>query len=122
MRNSDLNIPILLVGSKSDLNAESRISVDQEQQRMANWNFNYVETSANSRSSVDKKDSIGTDRNYTDAEYVWLLKNKKAMLKINAGSGNIPESVILLEPRDLPSNVVPTPPENFQNRAENVKA
>ncbi|KRY21223.1 Ras-related protein Ral-A [Trichinella patagoniensis] len=54
MRNSDLNIPILLVSNKSNLNAESRISVDQAQQRMANLNFNYIETSANSRSNVVK--------------------------------------------------------------------
>ncbi|KRX53187.1 Ras-related protein Ral-A [Trichinella sp. T9] len=54
MRNSDLNIPILLVSNKSNLNAESRISVDQAQQKMTNWNFNYVETSANSRSNVVK--------------------------------------------------------------------
>ncbi|KRX53189.1 hypothetical protein T09_13850 [Trichinella sp. T9] len=68
---------------------------------------------------ITGKDPIGADRNYTDAEYAWLLKNKKAMLKTNAGSGDIPESVILLEPRQVPSNVVPTPPKEFQKRAEN---
>ncbi|KRX13875.1 Ras-related protein Ral-A, partial [Trichinella nelsoni] len=54
VKNSDPNIPILLVGNKSDLNAERRISVDQAQQKAANWNVNYVETSAKTRSNVDK--------------------------------------------------------------------
>ncbi|KRX71430.1 Ras-related protein Ral-A [Trichinella sp. T6] len=54
VKNSDPNIPILLVGNKSDLNNERRISVDQAQQKAANWNVNYVETSAKTRSNVDK--------------------------------------------------------------------
>ncbi|KRX98424.1 Ras-related protein Ral-A, partial [Trichinella pseudospiralis] len=54
VKNSDPNIPILLVGNKSDLTAERRISLDQAQQRAANWNVSYVETSAKTRSNVDK--------------------------------------------------------------------
>ncbi|KRY35445.1 hypothetical protein T01_1421 [Trichinella spiralis] len=67
---------------------------------------------------ITAKDSIGSDRNYTDAEYAWLLKNKKAMLKTNAENVDIPESVILLDPRQVPSNVVPIPPKEFQKKAE----
>ncbi|KRX71408.1 hypothetical protein T06_11903 [Trichinella sp. T6] len=68
---------------------------------------------------ITGKDSIGADRNYTDAEYAWLLKNKKAMLKTNAGSGDIPESVILLEPREVPSNeTVTNPPDGDFTDAE----
>ncbi|KHJ48295.1 Ras family protein [Trichuris suis] len=54
VKNSDQTIPILLVGNKSDLSAERRVSLEQAQQRAASWNVNYVETSAKTRFNVDK--------------------------------------------------------------------
>ncbi|OUC47868.1 hypothetical protein D917_01340 [Trichinella nativa] len=60
----------------------------------------------------------GSHRSFADAEYAWLLQNNQAMLETNARSGDIPESVILLEPREVPSNVVPAPPKEFQKRTE----
>uniref|UniRef100_A0A914X2N6 small monomeric GTPase n=1 Tax=Plectus sambesii TaxID=2011161 RepID=A0A914X2N6_9BILA len=54
VKNSDPNIPILLVGNKSDLDAERSVSLAQAQQRSADWGVSYVETSAKNRSNVDK--------------------------------------------------------------------
>uniref|UniRef100_A0A5S6QU18 Bestrophin homolog n=1 Tax=Trichuris muris TaxID=70415 RepID=A0A5S6QU18_TRIMR len=54
VKNSDQTIPILLVGNKSDLSAERRVTLEQAQQRAAGWNVNYVETSAKTRFNVDK--------------------------------------------------------------------
>lgn len=54
MKNSDPNIPILLVGNKSDLDGERSVSLSQAQQRSADWGVSYVETSAKNRTNVDK--------------------------------------------------------------------
>lgn len=54
VKNSDPNIPILLVGNKSDLDGERNVSLAQAQQRAADWGVSYVETSAKNRTNVDK--------------------------------------------------------------------
>ncbi|KAL1284023.1 hypothetical protein T4B_6639 [Trichinella pseudospiralis] len=62
--------------------------------------------------------AVGTDKEYTDAEYAWLLQNKKAILETNAEGGDIPDSIIVLKPREVPSDIVPVPPKAFQKKAE----
>ncbi|KRZ71012.1 hypothetical protein T10_4749 [Trichinella papuae] len=58
---------------------------------------------------------------YTDAEYAWLLQHNKAILETNAKGGDIPDSIIVLKPREVPSDVVPVPPKAFQKKAEEEK-
>jgi len=54
VKNSDPNIPVLLVGNKCDLSTERKVSLDQAQHRAAQWGVGYVETSAKTRTNVDK--------------------------------------------------------------------
>lgn len=54
VKNSDPNIPVLLVGNKCDLASSRKVSVEQAQQRAAQWGVGYVETSAKTRTNVDK--------------------------------------------------------------------
>lgn len=50
----DDNIPFLLVGNKADLEDKRQVSVDEAETRARQWNVPYVETSAKTRSNVDK--------------------------------------------------------------------
>lgn len=50
----DASIPIMLVGNKSDLNAERCVMQTQAQQRAEQWGVPYIETSAKNRTNVDK--------------------------------------------------------------------
>lgn len=54
IKNSDTNIPLVLVGNKGDLNAERKVSLVQCQQRAEMWGVPYVETSAKTNENVDK--------------------------------------------------------------------
>jgi Ras-related protein Ral-A len=54
VKNSDPNIPIMLVGNKSDLDADRQVSLASAQQRAEQWAVSYVETSAKNRTNVDK--------------------------------------------------------------------
>ena len=50
---SDPSLPLILVGNKSDLDAERAVSRAQAQQRADTWSVPYVETSAKTRTNVD---------------------------------------------------------------------
>uniref|UniRef100_A0AC35FXT5 Uncharacterized protein n=1 Tax=Panagrolaimus sp. PS1159 TaxID=55785 RepID=A0AC35FXT5_9BILA len=54
VKNSDTNVPIVLVGNKSDLTSERMVSQAQAQQRAESWGVPYIETSAKTRTNVDK--------------------------------------------------------------------
>ncbi|KAM8873395.1 ras-related protein ralB-A-like isoform 1-T2 [Synchiropus picturatus] len=48
------NIPLLLVGNKSDLEERRKVSGDDAAARAGEWGVQYVETSAKTRANVDK--------------------------------------------------------------------
>ncbi|KAM9820682.1 ras-related protein ralB-A-like [Neosynchiropus ocellatus] len=48
------NIPLLLVGNKSDLEERRKVSGDEAAARAGEWGVQYVETSAKTRANVDK--------------------------------------------------------------------
>ncbi|XP_035869726.1 ras-related protein Ral-A-like [Phyllostomus discolor] len=50
----DENVPFLLVGNRSGLEDERQVSVQEAQARAEQWNVNYVEASAETRTNVDK--------------------------------------------------------------------
>ncbi|KAM5312667.1 ras-related protein Ral-A-like [Glossophaga mutica] len=50
----DENVPFLLVGNRSDLEDERQVSVQEAKARAKQWNVNYVEASAETRTNVDK--------------------------------------------------------------------
>jgi len=50
----DDSVPFLLVGNKCDLDERRKISRDEAEGRAAQWKVPYVETSAKTRSNVDK--------------------------------------------------------------------
>uniref|UniRef100_A0A7E4VIL8 small monomeric GTPase n=1 Tax=Panagrellus redivivus TaxID=6233 RepID=A0A7E4VIL8_PANRE len=54
VKNSDVSVPIVLVGNKSDLTAERSVSEEQARQRAESWGVPYIETSAKTRTNVDK--------------------------------------------------------------------
>uniref|UniRef100_A0A915JMF4 small monomeric GTPase n=1 Tax=Romanomermis culicivorax TaxID=13658 RepID=A0A915JMF4_ROMCU len=54
VKNSDPSVPILLVGNKSDLSSERKVSLELAKQRSAQWGVEYVETSAKTKINVDK--------------------------------------------------------------------
>jgi len=51
---NDENIPFLLVGNKADLEDKRQVTVEEAQNRAAQWNVPYIETSAKTRANVDK--------------------------------------------------------------------
>ncbi|KAI6240060.1 Ras-related protein Ral-a [Aphelenchoides fujianensis] len=53
VKNSDTSLPFILVGNKSDLDAERAVSRAQAQQLADSWGVPYVETSAKTRTNVD---------------------------------------------------------------------
>lgn len=59
VKNSDTSVPIVLVGNKCDLDAERVISRAQAQQRAESWGVPYIETSAKTRTNVDKVRLVG---------------------------------------------------------------
>lgn len=50
----DPNLPIILIGNKSDLRSERKISQEEAQGLASRWNIPYIETSAKTRENVDK--------------------------------------------------------------------
>jgi len=50
----DESVPFLLVGNKSDLNERRKISREEVESKAASWGVPYVETSAKTRSNVDR--------------------------------------------------------------------
>ena len=50
----DPNLPIILIGNKSDLKSDRKISLEEAQSLAARWNMPYIETSAKTRENVDK--------------------------------------------------------------------
>lgn len=50
----NIPIPFLLVGNKADLEDRRQVSVEEAETRARQWNVPYVETSAKTRSNVDK--------------------------------------------------------------------
>lgn len=54
VKNTETNVQIVLVGNKSDLDQERRVTFEQAKQRADLWDCAYVETSAKTRANVDK--------------------------------------------------------------------
>jgi len=78
VKNSDPNIPIMLVGNKSDLNASVRqVSLAVAQQRAEHWGVSYVETSAKNRTNVDK----------VFYDLMREIKRRKGVTSTNANGG-----------------------------------
>ena len=50
----DINLPIILIGNKKDLNTSRRILFDEANNLAASWNIPYIETSAKTMENVDK--------------------------------------------------------------------
>ncbi|ODN05522.1 Ras-related protein Ral-a [Orchesella cincta] len=50
----DQTVPFLLVGNKSDLEDRRKVSKEDAENRAAEWGVPYVETSAKTRTNVDK--------------------------------------------------------------------
>jgi GTPase SAR1 family protein len=50
----DPSLPIILIGNKSDLKAERKISYEEALNLATKWNIPYIETSAKTRENVDK--------------------------------------------------------------------
>ncbi len=50
----DPNLPIILIGNKSDLKSERKISYEEALSLATKWNIPYIETSAKTRENVDK--------------------------------------------------------------------
>lgn len=50
----DQSVPFLLVGNKSDLEDRRKVSKEDAENRAAEWGVPYVETSAKTRTNVDK--------------------------------------------------------------------
>jgi GTPase KRas len=54
VKGDDHNLPILLVGNKSDLTSNRKVSTQEATSLANDWNIKYVETSAKTRDNVDK--------------------------------------------------------------------
>jgi len=54
VKSTESNIPIMLVGNKADLEAERKVPKEQAEQRAQQWGIAYVETSAKTRTNVEK--------------------------------------------------------------------
>ncbi len=50
----DPSLPIILIGNKSDLKSERKISYKEALSLATKWNIPYIETSAKTRENVDK--------------------------------------------------------------------
>lgn len=50
----DDTVPFLLVGNKSDLEERRKVSRDEIESKIREWKVPYVETSAKTRTNVDK--------------------------------------------------------------------
>jgi GTPase SAR1 family protein len=50
----DPNLPIILIGNKSDLQSQRKISQEEAVALAQKWNIEYIETSAKTRENVDK--------------------------------------------------------------------
>lgn len=50
----DQSVPFLLVGNKSDLEDRRKVSKEDAEKRASEWGVPYVETSAKTRTNVDK--------------------------------------------------------------------
>lgn len=54
VKQSDENIPFVLVGNKEDLNDKRVVTIEAAEDRARQWGVNYVETSAKTKHNVDK--------------------------------------------------------------------
>ncbi|CAD5117239.1 DgyrCDS6035 [Dimorphilus gyrociliatus] len=54
VKQSDENIPFVLVGNKEDLNDKRVVTIEAAEERARQWGVNYVETSAKTKHNVDK--------------------------------------------------------------------
>lgn len=55
VKNSDTSVPLVLVGNKVDLaESERRVPLAQAQQRAELWGVPYIETSAKTKTNVEK--------------------------------------------------------------------
>ncbi|RWS21764.1 ras-related protein Ral-A-like isoform X2, partial [Leptotrombidium deliense] len=50
----DENIPFMLVGNKADLEEKRRVTIEEAQKLAEQWKVPYIETSAKTRSNVDR--------------------------------------------------------------------
>lgn len=48
------NVPLILVGNKSDLDHKRQISREEAERKAQSWNCPYLETSARTRDNVDR--------------------------------------------------------------------
>jgi small GTP-binding protein len=48
------DIPLILIGNKSDLTNERQVRSEEAQAKSSKWNKPYIETSAKTRENVDK--------------------------------------------------------------------
>ena len=53
VKNSD-DIPLILIGNKSDLSAQRQVRQEDATSKAAKWGKPYIETSAKTRDNVDK--------------------------------------------------------------------
>lgn len=53
VKDSD-NVPIILIGNKSDLEDQRKVSKEEALQKATEWGVNYIETSAKYRDNVDR--------------------------------------------------------------------
>lgn len=54
------DVPMILIGNKSDLQANRRVRKEEAQDKANKWNKPYIETSAKTRDNVDKVAEIPT--------------------------------------------------------------
>lgn len=48
------DVPMILIGNKSDLQTSRRVRKEEAQEKANKWNKPYIETSAKTRDNVDK--------------------------------------------------------------------
>jgi len=54
VKSDDPQLPIILIGNKSDLGSSRRVATDEAASLAQNWGMAYIETSAKTRENVDR--------------------------------------------------------------------